>query len=230
MAKPDLNQFETRDLLAKALALAVSTRLADAIKRDGAAFLAVSGGSTPGLFFDVLSHAEIEWDKVTVTLVDERLAPDTSSRSNAALVKSRLLQNNAKAAHFLPLYTTGNIDADAATAERAIRAVGRALDVAILGMGNDGHTASFFPDAAELATALDKNGRQNVCAIHAQSAGEPRLTLTLPPLLEAGFLALHIEGAEKKATLERILAPGAHEPIRRVLDATQTPAEIFWAP
>jgi 6-phosphogluconolactonase len=190
----------------------------------------VSGGSTPGQFFEALSRVDIDWSKVTVTLVDERLVPDTSPRSNAALVKTKLLQNNARAATFLPLYGTGDIVSDSADAERRLKSLGRTIDVAILGMGNDGHTASFFPYADELEALLDPQAQRIVSSVHAQSAGEPRLTLTLPPLLKAGFLALHIEGAEKKATLERVLQPGSHLPIRRVMDAAPAPVEIYWAP
>jgi len=230
MATPRLHEFEARGDLARALAQAVSERLAAAIQAHSGALLAVSGGSTPDLFFETLSHADIDWPKITVTLVDERLVPDTSPRSNAALVKSKLLVNRASAATFVPLYETGDLASDAVSAQQRLRALGRSIDVAVLGMGNDGHTASFFPDADELNALLDPAAPQFVSAVHAASAGEPRLTLTLPPLLKAGFIALHIEGAEKMATLERALAPGAHLPIRRVIDAAPQPVEIYWAP
>ena len=230
MASPIQHSFASRDDLARALAQAVGRRLAAAVDAGSAALLAVSGGTTPDRFFETLSRAEIDWPKITVTLVDERLVPDASPRSNAALVKSKLLQNRAGAASFLPLYGSGDIAADAAAAERKLRAMGRAIDVALLGMGNDGHTASFFPDADELETLLDPAARHLVSGVHAKSAGEPRLTLTLPPLLDAGFLALHIEGAEKRATLERALIPGSRLPIRRVMDAARAPVEIYWAP
>lgn len=230
MAASVLHEFGSRDDLARSLAQTVSDRIAAAIASTSSAALAVSGGSTPGLFFEALSRADIDWSKVIITLVDERLVPDTSPRSNAALVKAKLLQGAASTATFLPLYSTGELVADATDAERRIKAIGRSLDVAILGMGNDGHTASFFPDAEELEALLDPAAQHTVSPVHADSAGEPRLTLTLPPLLDAAFLALHIEGAEKKATLERALAPGSQLPIRRVMDAAPKPVEIFWAP
>jgi 6-phosphogluconolactonase len=230
MAAPTLHEFASRDDLAHALAQAVSERLAAAIKASSSASIAVSGGSTPGLFFETLSRAEIDWSKVTITLVDERLVPDTSPRSNAALVKAKLLQNNAASATFLPLYGTGDLAADAAAAGKTLRAIGHPIDVAVLGMGNDGHTASFFPDAAELEALLDPAATELVSGVHAESAGEPRLTMTLPALIGARFLALHIEGAEKKVTLDRALDAGSRLPIRRVLDASPHPVEIFWAP
>ena len=223
--------FPTRPDLAEALAATVAQRLADAIDQRAAATLAVSGGSTPGLFFETLAARDIDWSNVTIAPVDERFVPDTSDRSNARLIKTRLLQGPASAARFLPLFQPGLSEEQAAReADDHVGRLGLPLDVVILGMGNDGHTASFFPDAAELEQLLAGRGKELVASVHADSAGETRLTLTLPPIAQARFVALHIEGAEKAATLEKALASGSTLPIRRVMDASQTPVEIFWAP
>lgn len=225
------NDFTSREALAEALAVTVAGQLGRAIENRGKATLAVSGGNTPALFFELLAREELDWSAVLVTLVDERFVPQTSARSNAALVVANLLTDRALAAHFVPLYAPLDDVAFAAN-----DAAGRLanylppLDVAVLGMGLDGHTASFFPDATELDALLDPGGRRLVSAVHAPSAGEERLTLTLPAIADAGFIALHIEGADKAATLEKALAPGATLPIRRVIDAGRTPVEIFWAP
>ncbi|MBX3598644.1 MAG: 6-phosphogluconolactonase [Rhizobiaceae bacterium] len=227
---PHLNEFASRQDLANALARTVGDRLDAALRETGTALLAVSGGATPSLFFESLSSMPLDWSKIVVTLIDERLVPESSGRSNAALVTKKLLQGPAASARFLPLYETGDAATDARTAEQKLTALRKKIDVAILGMGNDGHTASFFPDADELETVMDPAATATVAAIHAQSAGELRLTLTLPPLIRAGFMALHIEGAEKLATLQRVLQPGSHLPIRRVMDAATKPIEIYWAP
>jgi len=224
------NDFADRESLAAALAKTVAGTLSAEIRATRAASLAVSGGSTPARFFEVLSAADIDWSSVNVTLIDERYVPDTSPRSNAGLVKAKLLQNAAAAAHFLPLYHSGELDADLKDAEHFLTTFFNPPDVAILGMGNDGHTASFFPDARELESLLDPASRDEIAAVHADSAGELRLTLTLSLIRRARFLALHIEGAEKLATLEKALAPGSTLPIRRVIDAATSPVEIFWAP
>lgn len=224
------NDFADRESLAAALAETVAGRLSDEIRASQAAGLAVSGGSTPARFFEVLSNTDIAWDSVNLTLIDERYVPDTSPRSNAALVKAKLKQNKAASANFLPLYGSGNLDADMKDAGHFLSTFFNPPDVAILGMGNDGHTASFFPDAKELEHLLDPASRDEIAAVHADSAGELRLTLTLALIRRARFIALHIEGAEKQATLEKALAPGSHLPIRRVIDAATSPVEIFWAP
>ncbi|MGB6118943.1 MAG: 6-phosphogluconolactonase, partial [Mesorhizobium sp.] len=205
--------------------------LDEAIGARGQALLAVSGGTTPVAMFEALARAEIAWDHVTVTLVDERFVPPSSDRSNAKLVRDRLLQGAAASARFIPLYSPApSVEEAAGAADAALNRLDLPFDVVVLGMGGDGHTASFFPDGAELDKALDARTQRRVVAVNAASAGEPRLTLTLPPIASARFIALHIEGAEKADVLAQALAKGSTLPIRRVIDAGETPVEIFWAP
>lgn len=231
MALPRWNEFATRDELAAALAAKVADALQAAIARHGEAFLAVSGGTTPGRFMAALSQEKLDWSKVIVTLVDERFVPESSPRSNASLAKANLLQNNAAAARFAPLYHEAATVGDAAAmADAEIRALPWPLDAAILGMGGDGHTASFFPDAQGLDALLDPTSARIVMPVHAASAGEPRLSLTLPALVGAGLLVVHIEGAEKRSVLDGAMAAKKALPIRTVLDRAPRAAEIYWAP
>ncbi|TPJ41537.1 6-phosphogluconolactonase [Mesorhizobium sp. B2-3-13] len=225
------NAFADRPQLASALAAKVADRLTRAIDRRGTALLAVSGGTTPAKFFADLSAAPIAWDKVIVTLVDERFVPASSPRSNAGLVAAILLQNAAKAARFVPLYHEAAGIEDAATSDdAALRSLPWPLDVVVLGMGPDGHTASFFPDADDLPKLLDPASDRMILPVHAKSAGEPRLTLTLARIIDADFLALHIEGEDKRVAFDNAVAPGPRKPIRAVLDASPKPVEVFWAP
>ena len=227
---PARRTFKTKQQLADALSEAIATNLKAGIAARGRASLAVSGGSTPTLLFRTLAaRADIAWDKVTVTLVDERWVDETSERSNARLVRANLLQGKASAATFVPLYQGGALP-DVGKTAAALASVPRPLDLAILGMGNDGHTASFFPGGDTLHEALTVEGP--VVAIEAPGAGEPRVTLTLAQLLAARALYLHIEGEEKLATLEVASGDGPIEdmPIRAVLRQTQTPLNIFWSP
>jgi 6-phosphogluconolactonase len=227
----DWHAFSGREELAAALADRVASRLTNAIARRGTALLAVSGGTTPARLFAVLSTAPIAWDKVTVTLVDERFVPASSPRSNAGLVAANLLQNAAKAARFVPLYHEATSIEDAAASDNAaLQALSWPLDVVILGMGGDGHTASFFPDADDLPVLLDPSCDRIVLPVHAASAGEPRLTLSLARIIDAGFIALHIEGEDKRTAFDGALVPGPRKPIRAVLDAAPKPVEVFWAP
>lgn len=229
---PIRRSFSSKDDLAAALADAVVLDLAAGLAARGTAALAVSGGSTPARFFKALGQrTDLDWSRVTVTLVDERWVDETSDRSNARLVKANLLQGPAAAARFVPLYQGGAVpDATAVgRANAAIAAIGP-LDAAILGMGSDGHTASFFPGGDTLAEALTEEGP--VLAIRAPGAGEPRVTLTLRNLVAAKALYLHIEGEDKARVLEQALAPGSEQdmPVRAVLRQTTRPLTIFWCP
>ena len=225
------NEFAGREALAETLAGRIAGLLSAAIERRDVALLAISGGTTPARLFEALSDEPIAWDKVVVTLVDERFVPPSSPRSNAALVAGKLLLGRAAAARFVPLFRQGeNLDEAAADGDREIAALPLPFDVVVLGMGGDGHTASFFPDARELPALLDPRNDRALMPVHAASAGESRLTLTLPRIVAAGFLALHIEGEEKRATFEAAMGKGRQLPIRAVLDASPRPVEVFWAP
>src|SRR5690606_11976281 len=125
--------FMSPEALAEALAGSVAAKLAKAIAGRGKAFIAVSGGTTPKRFFEALSRRELEWDKVTVTLVDERFVPETSPRSNAGLVRETLLVGNAAAARFEPLYRPAtSIEEAARQASTDLASMPWPLDVAIL--------------------------------------------------------------------------------------------------
>lgn len=226
------HDFTSGTELAQELSGAIASKLAAAIAERGQATLAVSGGTTPLKLFEVLSRQMIDWTAVTITLVDERFVPPTSDRSNEKLVREHLLRDHAGVARFVGLYNpTATVETSALAAASRIDALPRPFDVVVLGMGNDGHTASFFPNADRLDQAIDPKTRAIVLPIHAEGAGEKRLTLTLPLVIEARMLALHIEGAEKQATLEKALA-GTDEmemPVRAVFKHARTPIQLYWS-
>jgi 6-phosphogluconolactonase len=209
--------FADRERLAWNLAADIASVLRRQVEANGKAVMAVSGGTTPKLFFERLSGMEVPWNEVTVTLVDERQMPETSERSNARLVRETLLRNKAAQARFVPLF------------ENPEAAEVPPFDIVILGMGNDGHTASFFPGGDHLADALDPKGDQKIIEMNAPGAGEPRLTFALPVLTDTGYLVLHIEGAEKRKVLDLALeeGPETEMPVRAVL-RSNTPLTLYW--
>ncbi|MCP8896842.1 6-phosphogluconolactonase [Shinella daejeonensis] len=228
-----LHPFADSAILAEALADKVAETLAGGIAARGAASLAVSGGSTPKAFFKALSTRSLDWEKVTITLVDERFVPADNPRSNHLLVAGNLLQDKAARARFLPLYRPAENAGEAARIATADTAtIGQPFDVVILGMGTDGHTASFFPGGDRLAEAISATTPRGVITMEAEGAGETRLTFTFASLQDARFLALHIEGKGKKDVLEAAEADGpeADMPIRAILRRAQTPVDIYWAP
>lgn len=228
-----LHEFKDGAALAEGLADRVAGALTDAVAARGHATIAVSGGSTPKAFFKALSGRDIDWKHVTVTLVDERFVPADNPRSNHLLVAENLLQGKAKAANFLPLYREAGSAEEAAklvTADTA--ALDQPFDVAILGMGTDGHTASFFPRGSNLAEAIAPGTPCGVITMEAEGAGETRLTFTFASLQDARLLVLHIEGQGKKDVLAAAQGDGPEidMPIRAVLRRAATPVDIYWAP
>lgn len=225
-----MHAFDDGQALAKALSASIADKLREAIDARGEALIAVSGGSTPKRLFEELSHASLDWSRVTVTLVDERWVPDTDERSNARLVESLLLQHKAADAEFVPLYVeTATPEAGISEARARVAALEQPFDVIVLGMGPDGHTASFFPGGDRLGEALDVSNTSLVLPMRAPGAGEPRITFTLPVLLQARSLYLHIQGRDKRDVLAEAEQPGSRLPIASVLRAGR-PLDIYWCP
>jgi 6-phosphogluconolactonase len=225
-------EFADGEELARGMADWTAERLRAAIAARGVALLIVSGGKSPARFFDRLSNLDLDWPRVLITLADERRVADDSPRSNARLVRERLLQNRAHAARFTPLADVRlPEDRELAAASARIANLPAPADVVILGMGDDGHTASWFPDATGLAEAMDPGARQLVGPIVAPDAPEPRLTLTGRVILRARAIALEIEGEAKLATFAKALEPGPEEamPIRAVLRRAADRLTVFSA-
>lgn len=234
------NEYPDRTDLAAALAGDVASALAEAIEVRGVASLVVSGGSTPGPMFKALSRHEIDWSRVSVTLADERAVPADHEVSNERLVREFLLQGRAAAAHFValhePEFATGSSagtdarGAAVARVESRLAQLAHPFDVLLLGMGDDGHTASLFPDAPELEAAMAMDSRHSVLLINPPSQPLPRITLTRPTLLDARRVWLHITGEPKRVLYERVMKDGAL-PIARVLDAASAGCEtaVYWA-
>jgi len=220
-----LQTYPDRDMLYLALCNAIAEQLSDAIHADGHATLSVPGGTSPGPVFDLLSGVDLGWGKVAVVLNDERWVPETSPRSNTALVRARLLQGFGRGATLLPLY------ADAPTPEAALSALAGfiaphlPITVLLLGMGADMHTASLFPGADLLAQAMAPDA-PILLPMRATGVPEPRITLTAPVLQAARHIHILITGAEKRDALLRAQTLTPFEaPVRAVLDH----ATVHWA-
>ena len=216
------------------LAEHIAEQLRQGLSERGRAVLAVSGGSTPKELFARLSQEKLDWSRVQVTLVDERWVDIDDERSNARMVKAALLQNEAAAAHFVPLYTGDATPEDGlAIANERIDALDLPFDAVVLGMGDDGHTASFFPGGDNLHEALDLGGTHRVLPMHAPGAGEPRITLTLPTLLDTRALYLLVTGEKKRDVLADAqlgLGEALHYPVRAVLTQQRVPLAVYWCP
>jgi len=215
--------------LAEALARQVADALGAAVAARGRALLRVSGGRSPVLFFEQLARQALPWRQVLVGLVDERWVPSTHPDSNEALVRRHLLRDAAAEACLLGLYRPAASLVQAAELAAATQSGLAPADVLVLGMGDDGHTASLFPASPNLAEALRADCARTVLPMRAPSAPAERLSLTLAVLRAARLPLLAIQGQAKLAVLARALQPGPAEelPIRALLRA---PLQIHWCP
>lgn len=219
-----------RGALAQALATQVADWLKAALLSNDRASLAVSGGRTPALFFEVLSRCELPWSRVDVTLVDERwVAPDHAD-SNERMVREHLLQGLAAQARFVGMKTAAaTAVAGQAECESALATIHWPLDVVILGMGNDGHTASLFPEAETLEQAMDLENTSYCVAVQPPAAPHERMTLTRVRLAQARHVVIYAVGEDKAETLEKVLAAPerlSEMPVRAFM---QPGLQIFWS-
>ncbi|MCB1387940.1 MAG: 6-phosphogluconolactonase [Rhodobacteraceae bacterium] len=220
----DFVEYSDVDMMMLSLARQLSRDLREALARRDRVLFAVPGGTTPGPIFDLLSAVDMEWDRIDVVPGDERWVPDDHPRSNAGLLRARLLRGKAAAARLIPLWRDLPPGEGAAAAAAELEPL-LPLDVALLGMGADMHTASLFPGAPELAAALAPDAPA-VVPITAPDAPEPRVTISARALKSAFSTHVLITGAEKRAALERAQKlPPMEAPVAALLsDAT-----VHWA-
>ena len=230
---PVIETFTAADEWAQVCAARLADALAAAIVEGGRAVFAGSGGSTPTPIYRRLAGAGLDWSRVVVTLIDERYVPETSPESNAALLKQTLLTGPAAAARFVPLFQPAvTVDRAAALAAHALSAEGGKLDAVLLGMGEDGHICSMFPNSPTLRTLLSPALKPTVLGVpHGRDGAAPsleRLTINLPYLMTARRVVLAITGAAKRAVFEREAADDpAIQPIAALI-AARVPLDVLW--
>jgi 6-phosphogluconolactonase len=229
---------ETREEASAFAAECLGKALDAGLASRGKAALLASGGTTPADAYRRLATQARDWSSVAVGLVDERWVDPGDPRSNEGLLRHALLKGPAAAARFHPMKTRdastqGGVDrVDAAYRE----AFGEGLEAVLLGMGPDGHTASWFPGAQGLDEALDPQSTRWVTAIDARDApvaGDcpERLTVTLAALRRARRIVLLLFGEEKRAVLEEAMqAMDPRRPVSVLLHAMGDVIDVAWAP
>lgn len=225
------NEFSNRNALDEQLANNIADILADAIKRKGKASIAVSGGSTPKGLFNILSQKDIAWENVTITLADERWVDITSDASNTRLVHENLMVNKAKKAHFFHIKQGEELNAEVLS-DLIFAADSKFLpfDVLILGMGEDGHTASLFPCSDQIDSCFSMS-TASLLKVKPTTAPHDRITFSFKSLIASKNIFLHICGDNKKPVLDNALSGDdvKEMPIRGFLQHPTVNTNIYWA-
>lgn len=232
-AVPAIETFADGASWADACAVRLTDALSAGLADSGRAVFAGSGGSTPAPIYRRMAQADLDWSRVAVTLIDERYVPETSDESNAALLKQTLLTGPAAAARFVPLFHPAvTVDRAAALAAHALAAEGGKFDAVLLGMGEDGHICSMFPDSPTLKTLLSPALPPTVLGVprgrDGAAPGLERLSINLPYLMGARRVVLALTGAAKRDVFEREASGDpAVQPIAAMI-AARVPLDVLW--
>ena len=195
---------DTNPVLAQKLASSVSKKLRACLGEKNKACLAVSGGKTPVEFFQQLSQQELDWAKVTIIRVDERWLSVEDKDSNEKLVRDNLIQNAAKQAYFLGLKNSAELPSEGIMdCETQLRTQVDHIDVVVLGMGDDGHTASWFSGSTQLAALIDSDTSAWCLPVEDGFLPQPRMSLTWRFIKRAEHIYLHFTGTKKNKIFEQ---------------------------
>ncbi len=221
----NLTSFDSLADGARAFAEDVSGCLREALDQRGRASLAVSGGRTPEHIFPLLARERLSWDRISVTLADERWVASDHPDSNEGLARRLLMQGPVAAARFVGLKTAAENPHDGREgSEAALSTLDWPLDAIFLGMGEDGHIASLFPGSDDW---MDAPGR--ALAVAASDQRQARMSLTPSAILDSRHIFLIITGPEKRAVYDAALKPGpvGELPVRLILHQDRVPVSVY---
>ena len=231
MTKLTEHRFEDRQLLQDSLAFDTMDRLKLAVAQTGVASMILSGGTSPGALYRDLSEQDMPWDQVIFSLSDERWIDAEHVDSNAHMVKRRLLQKQAAKAEFVPLKTSANnVNDGLAQAQENFNKMPPKHTVTLLGMGDDGHTASLFPTAENLTDMLDISKPDLLAAVPMHGNGVDRISMTLTALLQSDVINILFFGTDKWDVYKRAKAEKTPAlPVSYLLHQDRVPVHIYWA-
>lgn len=213
----NLTEFSSREAASSAASTFIGEHLKKLLGLQTRTFLMVSGGSSPIACLRQLSDYSLDWSRVDVTLTDERLVALTDDASNQKMIHETLIKNKASKTNFYEL-AAENVDV-----------IVSAQPVCLVGMGEDGHFASIFPDDAALDDLLDLDLAPAVVNVTTDSSPYPRRTVNLPMLLRSSVILLLVFGDKKRTVLDAVSELSSALPIAHLIQQTKLPVNIYWA-
>lgn len=225
-----MHVFESRKAAIDAVSIHIEYALHQRLEVADEAAIVLSGGATPGPIYSNLSHCNLDWHRVRVLATDERWVPPDSEDSNEHLIRQRLMTSRASCAKMIPYYDArSSPDARARAVDEHFGALPLPFACTLLGMGEDGHIASLFPDAGNLAEGLNPGGDRYCIAVETAASPHVRLSLTLRALLRSREILLVIFGDEKRKVLEQAKVGIGELPIATLLEHACMPVHVYWA-
>ena len=210
----------------KTLSNNISNDLRSHLKSNKSVNLAVSGGTSPSALYDYLCDEDLDWSRVIVFLSDERYLPENNARSNALLIKDHLIQKKASVAKFINFYDKNLSEEEFVNKNEPQMSKLLPINVSILGMGEDMHTASLFPDSNELTDALKSDKTLHV--VRPKSQPEARISLSGKALSSAKKTYVLILGEDKLNAYKMACSENSVKkaPIRVVFGSN---TQVFWS-
>ena len=224
-------EFPDRESASIAAAELIAQTLEESLAGGSDASLVVSGGSTPKQCFNALSLAELDWSRVHIVPSDERWVDPGDENSNERLIRGQLMQGPAAAAQLLTFFRTGIDPSDApGVIGPELRDLVRPFGCALLGMGEDGHFASLFPDFDGLSVALEPTGTEQCTMVTTSGSPFLRISLTLSALLDTSLLVLLFFGEAKRHVFQQAAAGEGNYPVEALFTQDDVPVTVIWAP
>jgi 6-phosphogluconolactonase len=225
--------YEDAAEMAEAVAGDIQFVIESALDARGSAVIALSGGKTPIPIYDKLAKAKLDWKKVTIVPVDERIVPLGDPLSNVTMIGKAFIP---KGARVIPVVPTATADYKAAgrSADALMQDLHWPLDLVLLGVGGDGHTASIFP-GPDFDEALNGPRERRALGVMPdplpKDAPVARVTLSRAAIVSAKAITIAITGKDKRKVVEDAIKQGASSsyPIGRVLADVELPVDIHWA-
>jgi 6-phosphogluconolactonase len=226
-----VESYADRSLASEAAAHYVAAAIRRKLAESEYTSFVVSGGSSPEQCYKVLSETDLEWERVFILPGDERYVPADHDASNEKMIRRLLVTGRASAAQFVPMFNAGSTPEErCGELTDQLKTFPLPSAASLLGIGEDGHFASLFPDIEGIDEGLSQDSELSCMVVKTAASEYPRVTLTLSALLQSDEILLLFFGDTKRETFEKARNPGSEYPVSSLLLQQRTPVRVIWAP